>query len=76
MADFTNKCTWQEATEENNNPEIFVPGSGVRHRPLKSKSIEGTFVNKKENEERKGQCIQNCAYKFGKTTTGGKMDST
>ena len=47
-AEFSNKCTQQEVTEENTNPQVFVPESGVRLRPLKRKSgIEGKFVNKK-----------------------------
>ena len=30
--------------EENNNPQVFVLDSGVRHRPSKRKSTEGPFV--------------------------------
>ena len=47
MAEFTNKHTQQEMTEENNNPQVCVPASSVRHRLLKRKNIEGIFVNKK-----------------------------
>ena len=47
VAEFTNKCTWWEVTEENNHAQLFVPGSGVRQRLLKRKNIEGIFVNKK-----------------------------
>ena len=48
MAEFSNKYNQQEVTEENVNPQVLVPASGVRHRPLKRKSdIEGRFVNRK-----------------------------
>ena len=67
MAEFTNKCTQQEATEENNNPQVCVPASGVRHRPLKRKSIEGTFVNKKIEKRRTN--VYKTACRFGKATT-------
>ena len=48
VVEFTNKHTQQDVTEENINPQVFVPDSGVRHRPLKSKITEWTFVNKKK----------------------------
>ena len=49
IVEFSNKHAWQEATEKNINPQIFVPASDVRHRPLKTEtSIEGKFVNKKK----------------------------
>ena len=48
-AEFSNKHTGQEVTEKNTNPQVFVPASGARYRPLKRKSsIEGRFVNKKK----------------------------
>ena len=43
---FTNMWTWKEATEENNNPQVFVPASVASHRPLERESIEGTLVKK------------------------------
>ena len=48
VVEFNNMHTWQEVTEENRNPEVSVPASGVRHGPLRRKcGIEGQFVNKK-----------------------------
>ena len=32
VTEFTNKCAWQETIEENNNPQVFVPASGVQGR--------------------------------------------
>ena len=35
------------ALHENTNPEIFIPSSGARHRPVKTKtSIQGEYVQK------------------------------
>ena len=50
-AEFVNKHTWQEAAEEDKNPQVFVPASGVRHRLLKRKSTKGKFVNKTKLEK-------------------------
>ena len=47
VAEFINKHAQQEVAKENNNPQVFLQASGVRHRPLKRKSIEGAFVNNK-----------------------------
>ena len=48
-AELSNKHGQQEATEENTNPQVFVPASGVRHRLLKAKTgIEEKFLNNKK----------------------------
>ena len=48
-AEFSNRHTWWEAIQDNTNPQVFVLASGVRHRPLKTKTgIEGTFLHKKK----------------------------
>ena len=45
MAEFSNKCAHSEATEENTNPQVFVPSGGTRHRPVKTETgIEEAFV--------------------------------
>ena len=52
MAEFTNKHAHSKAIEENTNPQVFVPSSGARHRPVKTKtSIEGTFVWKRKQKK-------------------------
>ena len=54
IAECGDKYVRQEAREENNNPQVFVPGSGVRYGPPRGKSIEGPFVPKiKAKKERK-----------------------
>ena len=57
--------------EEQQYPQVFVPASGVRNRPLKRKNIERTFINK-NNWKRRSQCIQNYACRFGSTTHEAK----
>ena len=45
VAEFSNECSHHKAIEENTNPQVFVPCSGARQRPVKTKTgIEGTFV--------------------------------
>ena len=47
-AGFNNNDACSAALQENTNPQVFVPSSGARHRPVKTKTgIEGTFVQKK-----------------------------
>ena len=42
---FNNNGACSAALQENTNPQVFVPSSGARHRPIKTKTgIEGTFV--------------------------------
>ena len=53
VAKFTNTCAQYRAAEQNNNPQIRMQASGVKHRPLKRKSIEWTFVHK--NKLKKGR---------------------
>ena len=44
-AEFNNNKAHSAALHENTNPEIFIPSSGVRHRPVKTKtSIQGEYV--------------------------------
>ena len=70
VAEFTEKYAWHKASKEINIPQVFVPSSGVR--PLKRMNLEGTLVNK-QVEERKGQCIQNCACRLGKVIRGSQI---
>ena len=47
--EFNNKNAHSAALEENTNSQAFVPSSGARRRPVKTKTgIEGTFVQKKK----------------------------
>ena len=63
---------WQEVKEVNTKPQVFVPASGVRYRPLKRKSgIEGQFVIKKWRKEG-----SNYACMFVKVTKGSKSYSS
>ena len=40
------------ALHENTNPQIFIPSSGARHRPVKTKtSIQGEYVQKKKQKK-------------------------
>ena len=44
-AEFNNNEARSAALHENTNPEIFIPSSGARHRPVKTKtSIQGEYV--------------------------------
>ena len=44
-ADLSNRHAHSKAPEGNTNPQLFVPSSGARHRPGKTKTgIEGIFV--------------------------------
>ena len=48
----TMKSARSVALHENTNPEIFIPSSGARHRPVKTKtSIQGKYIQKKETKE-------------------------
>ena len=43
--EFNNNEACSTALHENTNPEIFIPSSGARHRPVKTKtSIQGEYV--------------------------------
>ena len=51
-AEFNNNEARSAALHENTNPEIFIPSSGVRHRPVKTKtSIQGKNVQKKKQKK-------------------------
>ena len=40
------------ALQENANPQIFIPSSGARHRPVKTKtSIQGEYVKKRNKRK-------------------------
>ena len=43
-AEFVDKSARQEARKEHNNPQVFVPSTGVRHMPSKKKK-ERTYRN-------------------------------
>ena len=46
---FNNNNTCSAALQENTNPQVFIPSSGARHRPVKTKtSIQSAFVQKKK----------------------------
>ena len=65
--EFTNKHTQQEVTRENNNLQVFLQASGVRHRPLKRKSsIEGTLVNKKKLKRRRANIYKTIHVGLGR----------
>ena len=48
-----------DRSEENSNPQVSVPSSGVRHRPSKRKSIGGTAVNKNKSKKERGKVCRN-----------------
>ena len=51
-AKFNNNEACSAALHENINPDIFIPSSGARHRPLKTKtSIQGEYVRTKKQKK-------------------------
>ena len=51
-AEFNNNEAHSMALHENTNPDIFIPSSGARHRPVKTKtSIQGEYVWKKKQKK-------------------------
>ena len=51
-AKFNNNEAHSIALHENTNPQIFIPSSGARHRPVKTKtSIQGEYVQKKKQKK-------------------------
>ena len=51
-AQFNNNEAHSVALQENTNPQIFIPSSGARHRPVKTKtSIQGEYVQKKKQKK-------------------------
>ena len=57
-AEFGDMSARQEAREEKNNPQVFAPCSGVRHRPSKKKNIEGSFVTKNKGKNSNSKSSQ------------------
>ena len=48
VTEFNNKDACSAALQENANPQVFVPCSGTRHRPVKTKTgIEGHLCKKR-----------------------------
>ena len=51
-AEFNNNEARSATLHENTNPDIFIPSSGARHRPVKTKtSIQGAYVWKKKQKK-------------------------
>ena len=51
-AKFNNKEVCSMALHENTNPQIFIPSTGARHRPVKTKtSIQGKYVQKRNKRK-------------------------
>ena len=49
---FNNNDAGSAALQENTNQQVFIPSSGARHRPVKTKtSIRGEFVQKKKQKK-------------------------
>ena len=49
---FNNNEAHSMALHENTNPQIFIPSSGARHRPVETKtSIQGEYVQKKKQKK-------------------------
>ena len=49
---FNNNKARYAALQENTNPQIFIPSSGARHRPVKTKtSIQDEYVQKKKQKK-------------------------
>ena len=51
-AEFNNNEACSTALHENTNPDIFIPSSGARHRPVKTKTgIQGEYVWTKKQKK-------------------------
>ena len=51
-AEFNNSEACSAALQENTNPQVFIPSSGTRHRPVKTKtSMQGAFVQRKKQKK-------------------------
>ena len=51
-ADFNNNDAHSAVIQENTNPQAFIPSSGTRHKPVKTKtSIQGAHVQKKKQKK-------------------------
>ena len=52
-AKFNNNEACSAALHESTNPDIFIPSSGARHRPVKTKtSIQGEYIWTKKQKKR------------------------
>ena len=48
---FNNNKAHSAALQENTSPQIFIPSSGARHRPVKTNtSVQGKYVKKETKE--------------------------
>ena len=57
-SEFNNNDARSATLQENTNPQVFIPFSGARHRPVKTKtSIQGAFVQKNKTKEKSCQKI-------------------
>ena len=53
-AEFNNNDACSAALQENTNPQVFIPSSGARHRPVKTNyKHTGSICTKKETKEKK-----------------------
>ena len=51
-AEINNKEARSAALHESTNPDIFIPSSGARHRPVKTKtSIQGEYIRTKKQKK-------------------------
>ena len=51
--EFNNNEACSAALHESTNPDIFIPSSGTRHRPVKTKtSIQGEYIRTKKQKKR------------------------
>ena len=52
VAEFNNKEAHSAALQESTNPDIFIPSSGTRHRPVKTKTtIQGEYIWTKKQKK-------------------------
>ena len=52
VAEFNNKEAHSATLQESTNPDIFIPSSGARHRPVKTKtSIQGEYIRTKKQKK-------------------------
>ena len=55
-AKFNNNEAHSAALQENTNLQIFIPSSGARHRPVKTKtSIQGEYVQKRNKRKQQSK---------------------
>ena len=66
LLNFVDKNARWEEGEENNDPHMFVLGTGVRHGPSKEKSIGGSFVTKNNGKKGKEEIYRNIHAGLGR----------